>query len=184
MGSNTPWVDGSAGGTPVNAVRLNTMQSDIDAAASTAASALSGLAGKANTSHTHTSSQITDFLEATQDVVGAMVTAGANVTATYDDSAGTITISSTGGGSLDTEAAQDMVATFVVAGAGINKTYDDAGNTLTIAVNLTYATAPAGSVFYTTGTTRPTARTDVLVIFNGADPGANALDGDLWFRAT
>ena len=38
----------------------------------------------------------------------------------------------------------------------------------------------AGIVMYTTGTTRPTARTDIMVIFTGADPGAAALEGDLW----
>jgi len=44
------------------------------------------------------------------------------------------------------------------------------------------ADLPAGSVLATTGTTRPTARTDITVFFLGADPGANALDGiDRWF---
>ena len=40
----------------------------------------------------------------------------------------------------------------------------------------------AGSVLATTGTTRPTARTDITVFFLGADPGSQALDGvDRWF---
>ena len=51
---------------------------------------------KANSTHSHTSAQVTDFTEATQDVVGAMV-AGAG--GTYDDAAGTITLPSSGGGS-------------------------------------------------------------------------------------
>lgn len=59
------------------------------------------LASKANSVHTHLSGQVTDFAEAVQDTVGAMVIAGANVTTTYDDTAGTLTISATpaGGGS-------------------------------------------------------------------------------------
>ena len=44
--------------------------------------------------------------------------------------------------------------------------------------------APAGSVAHTATTTRPTARTDVMVIFTGpTDPGAAALEGDLWVGA-
>lgn len=39
----------------------------------------------------------------------------------------------------------------------------------------------AQSVVFSTSTTRPTARTDVMVIFRtAADPGSNALDGDWW----
>ena len=45
------------------------------------------------------------------------------------------------------------------------------------------ADLPAGSVIYATTTTRPTARTDVSVMFlTVADPGTNALAGDTWVR--
>lgn len=51
---------------------------------------------------THTGTQasgtISDFTEAVQDVVGAQLVAGTNVTVTYDDTAGTTTIASSGGG--------------------------------------------------------------------------------------
>ncbi len=44
--------------------------------------------------------------------------------------------------------------------------------------------APAGAVAHTAATTRPTARTDIMVIFTGpTDPGAAALEGDLWVGA-
>ena len=44
--------------------------------------------------------------------------------------------------------------------------------------------APAGAVAHTAATTRPTARTDIMVIFTGpTDPGAAALEGDLWLGA-
>ena len=49
-------------------------------------------------SHTHTASQITDFSEATDDRVAALLVQGANITLTYDDVANTLTIASTGGG--------------------------------------------------------------------------------------
>lgn len=44
--------------------------------------------------------------------------------------------------------------------------------------------APAGTVAHTATTARPTARTDIMVIFTGpTDPGAEALEGDLWVGA-
>ena len=47
--------------------------------------------------------------EATQDIVGAMVVAGSNITATYDDGAGTLT--------LDADLAGDIEG--VTAGSGL-----------------------------------------------------------------
>lgn len=48
--------------------------------------------GKAASTHTHTTSQVTDATETVQDLVAAMVVQGANITKTYDDTAGTLTI--------------------------------------------------------------------------------------------
>lgn len=56
------------------------------------------LAGKAPLSHTHVSTHITDFNEAVDDRVAALLTPGTNITFTYDDTAGTFTINSAGGG--------------------------------------------------------------------------------------
>jgi hypothetical protein len=56
------------------------------------------LDGKAGTGHTHTASGITDFAEAVDDRVAALLVAGANVTLTYNDASNTLTIASTGGG--------------------------------------------------------------------------------------
>lgn len=55
------------------------------------------LAGKSATGHTHTTSNITDYTEATQDLVGAMIVAGTNMTVTYNDVAGTVTLASAAG---------------------------------------------------------------------------------------
>lgn len=54
------------------------------------------LAGKANTSHTHTSAAVTDFAEAVDDRVAALLAAGSNVTLTYDDGTNTLTIAAAG----------------------------------------------------------------------------------------
>jgi hypothetical protein len=56
------------------------------------------LDAKSATGHTHVAANVTDLAETVQDTVGAMVVAGANVTATYNDGAGTLTIAAAGGG--------------------------------------------------------------------------------------
>lgn len=48
-------------------------------------------------SHTHTVSSITDFGEGVDDQVATLLTAGDNITITYDDGAGTLTLEATGG---------------------------------------------------------------------------------------
>lgn len=49
-------------------------------------------------SHTHTASDVTDFNESVDDRVNSLLVAGSNVTLTYNDTANTLTIASTGGG--------------------------------------------------------------------------------------
>ncbi|MFL5865266.1 MAG: hypothetical protein ACJ780_31615, partial [Solirubrobacteraceae bacterium] len=49
------------------------------------------VAGKANTSHTQTSATITDLTEAVQDILASTLV-GSGVTVTYNDAAGTVTI--------------------------------------------------------------------------------------------
>lgn len=70
--------------------------------------------------------------ESVQDVVGAMVTAGANIDATYDDTAGTVTIAVTG---LN-ETVQDIVGAMVIGSSGITAVYDDGGGTVTLTIGV------------------------------------------------
>lgn len=56
------------------------------------------LAGKAATGHTHAAANVTDFAEAVDDRVAALLVEGSNVTLTYDDNANTITIDAAAGG--------------------------------------------------------------------------------------
>ena len=86
--------------------------------------------------------------ERVDDQVASLITAGANVTVTYDDTAGTLTIAATEddlsnntttdlaeGTNLyfTTERVDDQVATLLTAGSNITLTYDDVAGTLTIA---------------------------------------------------
>ena len=52
---------------------------------------------KAEASHTHTASAITDFSEAVDDRVDALLTEGTGISLTYNDGANTLTIATTGG---------------------------------------------------------------------------------------
>lgn len=61
---------------------------------------VAALAGKSDTGHTHTASAVTDFSEAVDDRVAALLTAGTNITLTYNDGAGTLTIAAAGGSGL------------------------------------------------------------------------------------
>jgi hypothetical protein len=76
----------------------------------------------ASASHSHTSADVSDFTEAAQDVVGAMVAAAGG---SYNDGAGTIAFPAGGGGAWtyisSVAASNSATASFT---SGINSTYD------------------------------------------------------------
>ena len=92
----------------------------------------SGLAGKANLSHTHTSLSITDWAEAVQDTVAAMLTSGANVTLTYDDAAGKVTVTAAGG---DAELMRDTIGAALAGVGGVSVAVNDAADTITLSIS-------------------------------------------------
>lgn len=78
------------------------------------------LRARGNHTGTQTASTISDFTEAAQDVVGASVVAGANVTVTYDDGTGLTTVAATGGGGGSLPAVQTFTGLKTLALADIN----------------------------------------------------------------
>ena len=68
--------------------------------------------------------------ERVDDRVNALITAGTNITTSYDDAAGTLTINSSG---KTQEEIEDIVNGLVVGGTNITSTYDDTNGTLTLA---------------------------------------------------
>jgi phage-related tail fiber protein len=76
---------------------------------------------------------VTDFAEAVDDRVAALVVAGTGITATYNDPANTLTIASTITQYTD-EQAQDAVGTILTDSASVDFTYNDVANTITAAV--------------------------------------------------
>ena len=79
--------------------------------------------------------------ERVDDRVNALVQAGTNITTSYDDANGTLTINSSG---KTEEEIEDIVNGLIVGGTGISSTYDDAAGTLTLATSITqYADSDA-----------------------------------------
>lgn len=101
--------------------------------------------------------------EAVQDIIGTAIVAGSNVTVTYNDTAGTVTIASTGGGgTLDAEGVRDTIGTALVQSNGITVTVNDAGDTITIAT-----TATATGLAVMTAATTAAARTAIGAVALG-----------------
>ena len=110
--------------------------------------------------------------ERVDDQVNTLLTAGSNVTLTYDDTAGTLTVAATEddlsnnstsdlaeGSNLyfTTERVDDQVAALLTAGSNITLTYDDTAGTLTItgieddlSNNTTSDLAEGTNLYYTT----------------------------------
>jgi hypothetical protein len=67
--------------------------------------------------------------EAAQDAVADLITGGANVSVTYDDTNNTLTVDTS---ALDEEEVEDTVSTLLTGGTSVSLNYDDANDTLTI----------------------------------------------------
>jgi len=88
---------------------------------------------------THTGTQlsttISDFTEATQDVIGAAITAGTNVTVSYNDATGQTTINALGGGGASLPVVQTFTGAKTLALTDIN-TYNVSQDATAQAVTL------------------------------------------------
>lgn len=69
--------------------------------------------------------------EEVEDAINSVVQAGTNVTTSYDDPNGVLTIDATNT-TLTNEEVEDIVGTLVTGGSNVTVTYDDANDTLTI----------------------------------------------------
>jgi hypothetical protein len=87
------------------------------------------LDGKAAASHSHTASNVSDFTEAVQDVVGGLLVAGSNVTLNYNDGANTLTISAAGGGGGSGGLPPSLDTFGTIDSGGVNTSANDAAFT-------------------------------------------------------
>jgi len=67
--------------------------------------------------------------EEVEDVVAGLIAGGVNVTATYDDVGGTLTIDTS---ALNEEEVEDAVSALLTGGTGVSLSYDDVNDALTI----------------------------------------------------
>lgn len=59
------------------------------------------ITGKSDVGHTHVSTNVTDFNEAVEDIIGTKVKAGSGINVTYNDTTGETTVTNTGGASAN-----------------------------------------------------------------------------------
>ena len=111
--------------------------------------------------------------EQVEDFVAGVLVGGTNMTVTYDDAAGTITLDATGGGGggLTQEQVEDALGGgFLVGGTSIDGTYDDAAGTYTIALDA----ATTALIAANTAKTGITAAQTAAIVANTAKTGITA----------
>jgi hypothetical protein len=85
---------------------------------------------------THTgvqaSSSISDFAEAVQDTVNALLVGSTGITLSYNDTANTLTITGGGSGGLDAEAVRDAIGIALIGSGYVSVVINDAADTITI----------------------------------------------------
>lgn len=94
------------------------------------------LRARANHTGTQLFNTLSDGVESVQDIVGAMFSGG-NVTTTYNDAAGTITVNVDGGGIADPELMRDTIGAALIGVGAISITINDAADTITIGTTAT-----------------------------------------------
>lgn len=95
---------------------------------------------KNRTNHTGTqvSSTISDFQEACQDAISALLASGSGISLAYNDVANTLTITNSGGaGGLDAEAVRDAIGVALIGTGLITVSVNDAADTITISTTAT-----------------------------------------------
>ncbi len=108
------------------------------ATSATANSTDAALRDRSTHTGTQSSATISDFTEAAQDAVAAMLAQGTGVTLTYDDTGNTLTITSTGsGGATDPEVVRDTIGAALIGVGAITVAVNDAADTITISTTAT-----------------------------------------------
>lgn len=151
--------------------KLDKIETGVQSAAATADSALSGLSGKSDTSHTHdsryytegetdtllngkanathnhTASQVTDLAEVVRDTMGVALVAGENVTITPDDAGDKITIAAAGGGGGGGNAGRNwMPNTWCLPSASLRATTSNEASTANTLYMVPFYVTSAGAV--------------------------------------
>jgi hypothetical protein len=108
------------------------LKSEVDSAVSTASAADRN---RANHTGTQPSTSISDFTEAVQDAVAALLSQGTGISLSYNDAGNSLTISSSG--QLDAEAVRDAIGVAMIGTGLITVAVNDAADTITISTTAT-----------------------------------------------
>lgn len=100
-------------------VGLSNVDNTSDASKPVSTATQTALNAKANSTHTHAAVDVLDFSEAVDDRVATLLTAGTNVTITYDDVNNKVTVASTAGGGSGTAATTTYTPTGNIAAANV-----------------------------------------------------------------
>ena len=95
---------------------------------------------RANHTGTQTAATISDFSEAAQDAVAAMLAAGTGVNLSYNDAGNVLTVTSTGGGTggvTDPETVRDTIGAALVGVGLVTVSINDAADTIVISTTAT-----------------------------------------------
>jgi hypothetical protein len=145
------------------------------------------LRDRATHTGTQTSASISDFTEAVQDAVAALLAEGTNVTLTYNDAGNVLTVAAAGGsgGGLDAEGARDAIGVALLGTGVISVVVNDAADTITISSTATANSTDAALRDRSTHTGTQTADTITDGTTNKAYTAtANSTDAALRDRST
>lgn len=95
------------------------------------------LKDRANHTGTQTSSTISDFTEAAQDAVAALLAGASGVTLSYNDAANTLTVTGPGSSSQLAEDIRDAIGVALIGSGAITVAVNDAADTITISTSAT-----------------------------------------------
>lgn len=129
-----PAADGSNAGAMTAA-----MQTKLAGIATAATANATDAALRDRSTHTgqQPSTSISDFTEAVQDAVAALLAQGTNVTLTYDDAGNVLTIAASSGSGLDAEGVRDAIGVALLGSGNVSVTVNDAADTITISTTAT-----------------------------------------------
>lgn len=99
------------------------------------------MSNRANQTGVQPASTISDFTEAAQDAVAAMLAGGTGVTLSYNDAGNTLTVTSTG--VTDPEIVRDTIGAAIIGLGNITVTLNDAADTITISTTATVNSSDA-----------------------------------------
>ena len=153
-----------------------------------------------------TSAQVTDFVEAAQDAVNALLQGASGVTLSYNDAANTLTITgggATGTGTLDAEAVRDAIGVALIGASPISVLVNDTADTITVGLSSQFVASIAAkasiddnaasttTVYSSAKTTALVGRTNTVSLFTDGPrnyPGTTtAIPADwsvFWFTSS